>query len=186
MEKFYRSKVILFTIFPSKLCWSLLGWAVFATDVQSLSLPSSNLIKDGNGNLLVEHDQIATRMEGYLLLCWMMWRIWPQLAPCKQKKITCQSGRRREEAVKHLKHNKASGEDLLQIGGEVLEDLLLAWCSSGSRKKCRTNGQLASVWSDYKKSDTCNSCYLSSNNYKGIYCLLQAKFNICVKHIVHI
>jgi hypothetical protein len=96
-----------------------------------------------------------------LLLCWTMWRIWPCKLPANRKGWPANPGRKREEAVKHLKHNKASGEDLLQIGSKVLEDLLLAWCSSDSRKKCRTNGQLASsVWSDYKKSDTCNSCKL--------------------------
>ncbi len=112
----------------------------------------ANLIKDGSGNLLVEPEQIAARWREYFsaLLNDVVEQHLPPTSPLQTEEEDLPTLEEVREAVKHLKHNKASGEDgipaeLLQIGSEVMEDLLHNLsCSFGSRRKCRTNGQQAS------------------------------------------
>ncbi len=91
----------------------------------------TNLIKDGNGNLLVQPDQIAARLKECFaaLLNDMGEQYQPPTSPLQTQEDDQPTLEEMRDAVKHLKHNKASGEDgipaeLLQIGIEAMEDLL--------------------------------------------------------------
>jgi hypothetical protein len=84
----------------------------------------ANLIKDGSGNLLVE-----PRWREYVaaLLNDVEEQHLPPTSPLQTEEEDLPTLEEVREAVKHLKHNKASGEEeyrLLQIGSEVTEDLL--------------------------------------------------------------
>jgi hypothetical protein len=83
-----------------------------------------------------------------------------------------------KEALKHLKHNKASGEDgipaeLLQTGGESLMELLhklivLIWQQEKLPREWSTG--IISVL--HKKGDSTNC-----NNYRGI-CMLNTAYKV--------
>ncbi len=91
----------------------------------------ANLIKDGNGNLLVEPDQIAASWREYFaaLLNDVEEQHLPPTSPLQTEEDDLPTLEELREADKYLNYSKASVEDgipaeLLQTGSEVLEDLL--------------------------------------------------------------